>query len=71
MDPGLHQQWVLMVLCVGLVQIDMGLHLIQRLCGLLMVWEFVENGLDGVGSMSRIVVVRLLGMRKSMGDQLC
>ena len=36
-----------------------------------MVWRFVENGLDGVGSKARIVVDRLLGARKSVGDQLC
>ena len=57
--------------CADLVQIDMGLNLNQRLCGLLMVWEIAENGFDDVGLMYRMVVVRLLGMRKSMGDQLC
>ena len=55
----------------GLVQTDMGLNLNQRLCGLLMVWEITENSFDGVGSMSRMVVVRLLGVRKSVRDQLC
>ena len=49
----------------------MGMNLNQRLCVLLMVWEITENGFDGVGLMSRKVVVRLLGVRKSMGDQLC
>ena len=70
MDPSLHQPWGL-VLCACLVQIDMGLNLNQRLCGLLMVCEVVENRLDGVSSMFRMVVVHLLGMRKSVGDQLC
>ena len=48
----------------------MGLNLNQRLCGLLMVWEIAENGVDDVDLMSRMVVVHLLGMRKSVGDQL-
>ena len=56
-----------MVQCANLVQTDMGLNLNQRLCGLLMVWEVVENGLDDVGSTTRIVVVRLL----SVTDQFC
>ena len=60
-----------MVLCGGLVQTDMGLNLNSRLCGLLMVCEVIENRLDDVGSMSRMVVVRLLGVRKSVTDQLC
>ena len=60
-----------MVQCANLVQTDMVLNLNQRLCGLLMVWEVVENGLDDVGLMTRIVVVHLLGMRKSVRDQLC
>ena len=49
----------------------MGLNLNQRLCGLLMVWEIAENGFDSASLMSRMVVVRLLGVRKSVGDQLC
>ena len=49
----------------------MDLNLNQRLCGLLVVWEVVENGLDDVGSMTQIVVVRLLGVRKSVRAQLC
>ena len=57
--------------CAGLVQTDMGLNLNQRLCFLLMVWEITENGFVGVGLMYRMVVVRLLGVRKSVGDQLC
>ena len=57
--------------CVGLVQTDMGLNLNQRLYGLLMVWEFINNGLDDVGLMTRTVVVHLLGVRKSVRDQLC
>ena len=60
-----------MVLCAGLVQTDMGLNLNERLCGFLMVWEVVENGLDDVSLMTQTVVVRLLGMRKSVRDQLC
>ena len=60
-----------MVQCGGLVQTDMGLNLNQRLCGLLMVCEVIENRLDNVGSTFRMVVVLLLGVRKSMGDQLC
>ena len=60
-----------MVQCANLVQTDMGLNLNQRLCGLLVVWEVIENGLDDVSSMTRIVVVRLLGVRKSVRDQLC
>ena len=55
----------------GLVQIDMGLNLNQRLCGLLMVWEIAKNGFDGVSLMSRMVVVCLLGVRKRVGDLLC
>ena len=55
----------------GLVQTDMGLNQNQRLCGLLMVWEIAENDFDGVGLMSRMVVVHLLGVRNSMRDQLC
>ena len=60
-----------MVQYANLVQTDMGLNLNQRLCGLLMVWEIIENGFDGVGLMFRMVVFHLLGMRKSVGDQLC
>ena len=59
------------MLCAGLVHTDMGLNLNQRLCGLLMVWEVVENGLDDVGLMTRTVVVHLLGVRKSMRGQSC
>ena len=55
----------------GLVQTGMDLNLNKRLCGPLMVWEIIENGFDGVDLMSRMVMVHLLGMRKSMGDQLC
>ena len=55
----------------GLVQTNMGLNLNQRLCGLLMVCKVIKNRLNGVGSMSRMVVVHLLGVRKSVGDQLC
>ena len=54
-----------------MVQTDMGLNLNQRLCDLLMVLEVVENGLDDVSLMTRTVVVRLLGMRKSVRDKLC
>ena len=49
----------------------MGLNLNQRLCGVLMVWEINKNGLDGVNSVFQIVVVPLLGVRRSMGDQFC
>ena len=60
-----------MVQYANLVQTEMGLNLNQRLCGLLMVWEIIENGFDDISLMSQMVVVRLLGMRKSVGDQLC
>ena len=60
-----------MVQFAGMVQTDMGLNLNQRLCGLLMVWEITENGFDGVCLMSQMVVFHLLGVRKSVGDQLC
>ena len=60
-----------MVQCVGLVQTNMGLNLNQRLCGLLMAWKVVENGLDDVSLMTRTMVVHLLGMRKSVRDQSC
>ena len=59
------------MLCGGLVQTDMGLNLNQRLCVLIMVCEAIKNRHDGVSSMSQMVVVRLLGVRKSVGDQLC
>ena len=55
----------------GQVHTDTGMNLNQRLCGLLMVCEVIENRLDGVGSTFRMVVVHLLGVRKSVGDQLC
>ena len=71
MDPGLHQPWGLMVQCANLVHTDMGLNLNQRLCGLLIVQKFIKNGLDNVGLMTRIVAVRLLGVRKSVRDQSC
>ena len=71
MDLDLHRPWGLMVQSRGMVQTGMGLNMNQRPCGLLMVWEITENGFDGVGLMSRMVVVCLLGMRKSVGDQLC
>ena len=70
-DQDFHEPWGLMVQYGGLVQIDMGLNLNQRLCGLLMVWEIAENSFDDVSLMSQIVVVCLLGMRKSVRDQLC
>ena len=41
-----------MVQCVGLVHTDMGMNMNQWLCGLLMVWEVVENGLNDVGLMT-------------------
>ena len=59
-----------MVQCAGLVQTDMGLNLNQRLCGLLMVWEVIENGLDDVNLMTQTMMVFLLGVRKSVRDQL-
>ena len=61
----------LMVLCGGMAQNDMGLNLNQRLCDLLMVCEVIKNRLDGASSMSQMVVVHLLVMRKCMRDQLC
>ena len=60
-----------MVQCADLVQIDMGLNLNQRLCGLLMVWEVIKNGLNNVGLMTQTEVVQLSGIRKSVRDQLC
>ena len=60
-----------MVQFAGLVQNNMGLNLNHRLCVLLMVCKVIENRLDDVGSMSRMVVVHLLGMRKIVEDQLC
>ena len=52
-------------------QTDMSVNLNQRLCGLLMVWNFIKNGLDDVSLMIHTVVVRLLGVRKSVRDQSC
>ena len=60
-----------MVGCGGLVQTNMGLNQNKKLCGPLMVWEITENGFDGVNRVFRMVVVCLLGVRKSVGDQLC
>ena len=71
MDLGLHQPWGLMVQWADLVQTDKGLNLNQRLCGLLMVWDVIENGLDDVGLMTQTMVVHLLGVRKSVRDQSC
>ena len=71
MDSGLHHPWGLMVQCADMVQTVMCLNLNQRPCGLLMVWEVIENGLDDVSLMTQTMVVHLLGMRKSMRDQLC
>ena len=45
---------------VDLAWIDTILSLNQRLCGLLMVYRVVKNGLDGVGSRTQTV-----------GDKLC
>ena len=58
-----------MVSCADLVQNDMGLNLNQRLCGLLMEYKVINNGLDDVSLMTHTVVVRLLGVRKSVRDQ--
>ena len=52
-------------------QTGMILSLNQRLCGLLMVSRFIENGLEGVGSSTRTMLDRLSGVRKNVGDQLC
>ena len=60
-----------MVRCGGLVQTDMGLNQNQRLCGPLMVWEITESGFDGADQVFQMVVVRLLGVRKIVEDQLC
>ena len=49
----------------------MGLNLNRRSCRLLMVLKFIENGLNVVGLMTQTVVVRLLGVRKNVGDQSC
>ena len=46
------------------------LSLNQRLCGPLMVYRVVENGLDSVGSRTRTVVDHLSGVKKNVGDQL-
>ena len=59
-----------MVQCANLVQTDMSLNLNQRLCGLLMVYEVIENGLNDVSLMTQNEVVRLSGLRKSVRDQL-
>ena len=55
----------------GLVQTDMGLNQNQRLCGSLTVWEIAESSFDGADQVFQMVVVRLLGVRKIMEDQLC
>ena len=60
-----------MVRCGGLVHTDMGMSQNQRLCGPLMVWEITENGFNGADRVFRMVMVCLLGMRKSVEDQLC
>ena len=60
-----------MVRCEGLVQTDRGLNHNQRLCGPMMVWEITENGYNGADRVFQMVVVRLLGMRKNVEDQLC
>ena len=60
-----------MVRCEGLFQIDMGLNQNQRLCGPLTVWEITESSFDYVDQVFQMVVVRLLGMRKIVEDQLC
>ena len=57
--------------CRGLVQTDMGLNQNQRLCGPLMVWDITENSYDGADLVFQMVVVRLLGVRKIVEDQLC
>ena len=49
----------------------MTLSLSLSLCGLLTMYRFIENDLDGVGSRTQTMVDHLLGMKKSMGDQLC
>ena len=36
-----------------------------------MVWDIIENDFDGVDQVFRMVVVRLLGVRKIVEDQLC
>ena len=60
-----------MVQCVNMAQIDMIMSPSQRLCGLMMVYRVIENGIDGVGSRTQTMVDRLLGVKKSVGDQLC
>ena len=60
-----------MVQCGGLVQTDMGLNQNHRLCGPLMVWDIIESGFNGADQVFQMVVVYLLGMRKSVKDQLC
>ena len=60
-----------MVQCECLVQTDIGLNQNQRLCGPLTMWEITESGFDGADQVVQMVVVRLLGVRKIMEDQLC
>ena len=60
-----------MVRCGGLVQTDMGLNQNQRLCGPLTVWDIAESDFEGADQVFQMVVVRLLGVRKIMEDQLC
>ena len=49
----------------------MGLNQNQRLCGPMTVWDTIESGFDGSDQVFQMVVVRLLGVRKIMEDQLC
>ena len=49
----------------------MGLNQNQGLCGPLMVWDIDKDGYDSVDLVFQMVVVRLLGVRKIMEDQLC
>ena len=36
-----------------------------------MVWEIAESGFDGADQVFQMMVVRLLGVRKIVEDQLC
>ena len=60
-----------MVRCGGLVHTNMGFNQNQRMCGPLTVWEITESSFSGTDQVFQMVVVRLLGVRKIVEDQLC
>ena len=49
----------------------MGLNQNQMLCGPLIVWDIAKKGYNNVDWVFQMVVVFLLGMRRSVEDQLC